>query len=650
MSWAIIASAAGAAISAYSSNQQAKAANKSKTTTTNQTTTQDPYMSGAYGVDLQKILDMQRSLVEKGPNYIGGTGSGAGGGWTPATGEYRSPGQQNAAALLGTAPAADAIRDWRAQRRSDVGDAAREEFDRVDRGSDGGIGGDWNPNANALQSFAAPSGGGGGATRTKRGGVSGTVSASGHFLPDQEPASGWSRADRAEIARRSGGGGAGGGVTGGPTPAPGPNLSTPQGIAEEVARRGLEAGQTPEMDAARRASLAVLGGAGTGQGDGSGTGFGGYNPISDRLAQRLEGDAQGYDTADLLRRFMDSNSFGGGPNGGSGGGGGSTGGQGYVSRQQYDQWTNGGSNPNNNGGGIGDATGTGTFGTQVNKIFSDTGNAADLQTLIDAMSADAERGHFATIRDLDSAAQGGGRFGGGTYRADRTEAQRGLDQEIIRGSAATRLNNADQIRAAKLQALGLVNQRDLGALGARTSENIANSSSAAARAGAADQISLARRGQDLDALGMLLGNEHAGNAELSGLGRQLSSDRLNTMGQVIPGLEGVGLSGLDRSLGGAGVMTDLQGIKANRDVGMAGVRMQGNALNQQAQIYNASAAQNQLFDYLKTIQGIGGMGGTSHTYGQNVQPGLGVSVGGATVGGAAAGAAQGYGLYLQGRG
>jgi len=567
MSWvAIGVTVAGAAVSAYSSNQQAKAANKPKTGTTNQTTTQTPYLSGQIRPDLDAILNMQRGIVAQGPAYIGGPGTmPAYGAAIPSAG-VAAPTPHGPAAAAPAMTDDEARRAWRQQRRS------------------------------------------GGA-------VTGNASRA---------------------------------VTGDPTHAPGPNLSTPQGIAEEVARRGLQAGQTPEMDAARRASLAVLGGAGTGQGDGTGTGFGGYNPISDRLTQRLENDARGYDATDLLHRFLDQQSFAGGPNGG-GGGGGAGGGGGTVSRQQYNQWTNGGSNPNNNGGGIGDATGTGTFGTQVNKIFSDTGNQADLQAVIDAMSADAERGHYATIRDLDSAAQGGGRFGGGSYRADRTEAQRSLDQELIRGSAATRLTNADQIRAARLQALGLVNARDLGALDARTSENIAASNAASSRAGAADQLSLARRGQDLDALGMLLGNQNAGNAELAGLGRQLSSDRMNTMGQVIPGLEGVGLSGLDRALGGAGAINDANQIKASRDVGMAGVRMQGNALNQQAQVYNASAQQNQLMDYLRTIQGIGGMGGESYTYGQNVQPGLGVSVGGATVGGAAAGAATGYGLYLQGR-
>lgn len=615
MAWA--GALAGAALSAYSARQQANAANQSRSGSTNQTTEQDPYLSGYYQTDIQRILDMQRSLVERGPNYIGGPGSGyqPGGGWPTASNDYRTDAQRRAQNFggAGTSEAADAIREWRNQRNSDM--------NRTGDSSGGPLQADSAPAAGEGSRSSAP-------TPARRGGVSGTV-VNGHFLPDREPAGGWSRADRAEIARRNSGG-----VTGGPTPGGGGSANnsprTAEEIFREVARRGLDAGNSPEMDAARRFSTQVLGGAGTGEQ----TGFEGYNPINDALARRLQGDPR--DTQDLLRRFMDSGSFGGGPDGGGSGGGGG-GGNGYVSRAQYNQWTSGGSNPNN-GGGIGDATGTGTFGTQVNRIFDDQGNQADLQTLIDQMTADAERGHYATLRDLDSQAQGAGRYGGDSYRYDRTEAQRGLDQEIIRGTAQTRLANADQIRQARLAALGLVNNRDIAALDARTQADIAASNAASSRASNADSLALGRRGQDLQALGMLLDNEHFGDTTLSGLGDRLSTDRLTAAGQIIPGLEGVGLSGLGAANNAGQGMTTLRGISSAASTARAG-------LNQQAQIYNANAAQQQLNDYLRTLQGIGGMGGTSHTFGTNVVPGAGISVGGATAAGAAAGASQGLGWY-----
>jgi hypothetical protein len=457
---------------------------------------------------------------------------------------------------------------------------------------------------------------------------------------------------------------------GGTTPAPGagapstpagPNLTTPQGIFSEVARRGLDAGNTSTQAQARGVMGNIFGDA-AGPGSAAGgerTGFEGYNPILDRYAGTLEGDVGDRVGRDLILGFLNENGRGGGN--GSGGGGGAGGGTSSGASRAGGSYIVPYTRPQvpGTGGGAGvpdTMVPDSYFGTQTRKIFDEQANDAELAALIDSMNADTERGMFRDLAQLDATAAGSGRFGGSTWAALNRDAREEAAQEMTKTAAGVRVGDREARRQALLNALGQVNTRDLSLLNANVQregiaagERSAGASAAAAAAGNADQIALARRGQDLSAIGELLGNERYSLGQLGQVGSQLSGDRLAALGMV-PGLEGIGLSGLQTALGAGGGLTDLRGqdIQARIAGQQAGIARQG--LNQQLGIFNASQGQSLVNDYLRTVMGIGGMGGTSHTTGTNVQPGLGVSPTGAAAMGALGGAATGAGIYATYRG
>lgn len=629
--WVGLGTAAAGAISA---NQQAKAANKKKTTWTDQTTTQDPYRSDLYGPDIEAVLNYQRGLVQQG---------------TPQLDKH---GNITYAPLpVGSAPASG-----------------------IPAATTPGPGG-----GGKLTSVNSPSKGGG-KGKGKGNGSGGKNKITGQ--PVQSPA---------------------------PT---GPNLSTPQGIFTEVAKRGLDAGNTQTQTGARNLMSNIWGAAGTPGGStqaGAGaerTGFEGYNPILDRQAQRLESGADNRVGRNLILDFLNENKRGGGAaptdsrSAYNFGGGGSTAHQqpssapapqvsparatrGLVNQEWMARNNpqpvpdDAASAPDPNGmqalpsqsgppggaplygrpAGPNDVPDTlavqSFFGDETRKMMDEQANEAELQALIDAMAQDVQRGTFRERAALDAAASGSGRFGGSTWAAQNRDLSEEAAQELLKSSSAIRVGDRDARRNARLAALAGVNQRDLGLLGAnvqregiaageRASANAAASSAAAQEA----QMALAQRGQDLAAISDLLGYEQFEMGQLGDIGGQLSGDRLNSLGMV-PGLEGIGLAGLDAALGAGGGMVDMRGQDVQRGIAnqQAGIARQG--MNQQMGMWNAGQQQNAVNNYLGTLMNIGQMGGTSRTQGQNVQPGLGVSPGAAALQGGVGGFLAGYGAYNQ---
>lgn len=538
---ATIAGLAVAAYGAYAGSQQAKAANKPKKGYTDQTTTQTPfgneYFSDPNGGDINNLLTRQRALIEQGPAYVGGKGSGAPGGGG------------------GARPAPPAGQRY-----------------------------------NAAGKLVTP---------------------------------------------KNGGGATGGG--GGAAAPAGTNFNDPNSISAAVARAGLNAGNDPTTRAAQGGVQNILSGQG---GADSGTGYQGYNPINDQLAQRLQGEDYGAD--DMIRNFITgggNGSQGGGydpyaPGGGGGGGGGYYGTS--ASSVAHDrQMVSGGGPPDTMASG-------GYFQEQVRHLMDQGVDNASIQAIIDAQTADITRGTQANLWGLDAQAQGTGRLGGDAWRGLANDQVRGAAGEIGRYSASTRLGARAQQQALQENLLGQVNSRDIAAMNDQTQRYGIDSASSSARAGSADSAALARRAQDLNAMGMLLQNNQFNTNQLSGLGTQLSNDQLTAIGQA-PGLAGIANAGLGQANNAAGNQVALRSAQIQGGTARA-------ALNQQAQMYNASAQQNQLNDYLRMITGIGSMGGTSHTEGTNVVAGAGYNPTAAAVtGGIGAGLAA-YGAYQQGRG
>lgn len=618
MAW--IAPIAGAVIGAVASKQGADAANKPKNSSTNQTTTQNPWLSGVITPDIGQVLDYQRGMIQRGAPQVDAHGN-----ITYA----RLP--------TGDEPVPQSTQNFGNPnyRPPIVGSGGQ--------GGGGGSAGGGN-NGGGLPTKAGTGGGGGTWTNAK--GQVVTLGAGRKVVP----ASG------------------GGGTSGGPAPGPGtPAYNDPNSILSEVARRGFAAGGTGTITGARNAMANIWGDAGQIGGSAAGgeqTGFGRYNPVLDRLTGTLEQDVADRNGRDLLLGFLGEDGRGGGGAGGAGGGSGNGGydpyaGGGYSGGGGGGTWTGAGwtqqqpQSPASYGGVPDTMAPESYFGTQTRRMFDDPTNDADLQTVIDSMNADAQRGMYADMAQLDAASQGSGRLGGDTWKAMAGDTRRTAQESMLANSANVRLTDRQQRTQAKLAALGLIDQRDLGLLGANvqrdgyaSNERISAGNNAASAAGSADQLALARRGQDLSAIGSLMDNERYSLGQLGQVGGQLSQDRLSSLGMV-PGLEGVGLSGLNAALGAGGQYVDMRGQDTALKQTQIGAGTQRAAMAQQLGLWNAGSQQNAVNSYLQTLMGIGGMGGTSHTEGTNVVPGMGVSSTGAALQGALGGAAAGYGIYQQ---
>lgn len=645
-SWVAVAIGGGAVIGAAGSYLSAKESNKPKKGYTDQTTTQTPYKDDLYGPDIEAVLGYQRGLVQQG---------------TPQLDKHG------------------------------------------------------NITYTQLPTGSRP----GAASTPGPGPVPGPTSGGGKLTSVNSPSS--ASKNRRGKAARAGGAGANNPAAGNPGSGvtAGPNLNTPQGIFSEVARRGLEAGNTETVGGARNLMSNIWGAAGTPGGStqaGAGaerTGFEGYNPILDRQAQRLESGADNRVGRNLLLNFLGENKRSGGAtptdsraalnfgaNPGSGGsvsyqpqsqqaaepgvspskarrgmlnqewaarnmpapepeaGDGDPPAQASTSMQQFQQQQSGPvygrpAGPND----VPDTMAVQSFfGDETRKMMDEQANEAELEALIREMNADVEKGMFRDLAALDASAAGAGRFGGSTWAALNRDAREEALQEMTKTAAGVRIGDRNARRDARLAALQGVNQRDLGQLGANVSregiaanERSAANAAAAAGAGQEAQMQLAMRGQDLAAISDLLGYEQFEMGQLGNIGGQLSGDRLGSLGMV-PGLEGIGLSGLNASLGAGGGMVDMRGQDVQQRIAsqQAGIARQG--LNQQLGMFNAGQGQGLVNNYLGTLMNIGQMGGTSRTQGTNVVPGLGVSPTGAALTGAAGGAATGAGLYNMYRG
>lgn len=565
---------------AASSYMSAKQANKGSKSWTDQVTQQTPYGAEILGNDLDAVLNRQRELFNNGPNFIQGGQPGHYG-----TGNYASQFESSAPGPL----------EW-------------------------GFGPHPPPPTN--------SGGGGGDTGGN---------------PAARQGSRAARQAAAQAPGRHGGGsttGGGGGGRGG-----GRGNNDIQGMAHEIYQQGIDADNTPTMNQSRNTLANIMGAAGTAGGSagaGERTGFEGYNPILDRLARNYEDEPQNAD--DMLRNFLsgDYSRAGGGGGGSSTGGGGRGGGYGPPAYMQQMHDTG------RSGSGAGMVPDTmarqSYFGDQVRRLMDEKTNEADIQTLIDQQNADLNRGMAGQLWDLDAQSQGTGRFGGDMWKGLSNDTRRATAQEMLRGAAGTRLSEQEARRQLYENLLGQVNTRDISAMQDATNRYQADQSAAAASAGAGASADAARRGQDLQALSLLMQNQQYNQGQLGDIGARLSTDRLGAVG-LTPDLEGVNLGGLGAANSSVGNLVGLRGAQiaagtqrgiANGQLGLAYDQM-----NQQAQMFNAQAAQNQVNDYLNMIRGIGGMGGMSHTYGQNVQPGLGVNPYAA----AAAGGAAAYANY-----
>lgn len=578
---------ATAALGAYSSNQQAKAGNKGGSSWTDQQSTQDPYMAQRLNPGINAVLDRQAQTFDMIPQ-IDRNGNVT----------YMDP----------------------RTGKSDV--PLRQDY------TQGGTV-NWNQ---------------GGGTRSADPGQR-TLSGQAPTPPagmTAKQAKQW-KAEQERLAatgkgkkKGAGAGAAGGGGANGPA-------TTPQGMFQDIYAQGMK-GPSATVQAGDRSIQNILGGSSQAGGGTERTGFEGYNPILDFQANQLMGEnATG---SNLLAQFLGAE---GGRYGGDGGGGsGGRGGRGSSSG--YTRGANGALQGGPASGGVPDTMqGSGWFQDHTNEMWGE-GPDPELQTLIDAYAADAQRAGYRTQAGAQAAAAGAGRLGGGAYNASMRQVAEDTTRDIGTQSAQIRVGDRQKRQDIRQNLLGMVNQRDLGAMNDATQrEGIASSERASGASSAAASES-ARRGQDLQGILGMMSYDTDQRRLLSGIGSELSGNRVSALG-LIPGQEDARYAGIDRALGAAGAYGSYDASKHNANVAANAQRSIANQqMGMQAGMFNAQQQQGSIDNYLRTLGMVGGMGGSSHTWGQNAVPGAGVSVGGATAAGALGGALAGWGAYNQYKG
>lgn len=434
--------------------------------------------------------------------------------------------------------------------------------------------------------------------------------------------------------------------------------TTPQAIFSATAQKGMNAGNDATTAAAQAANQRMSSGGADAAATG-GSGFEKYNPILDRLDKATEGqDNAGGQAA--LSKFLSQAGYGPDGAGTGAGGTGPVGPNGQPLNTGGGSFTAGGGYQSGGGAaGIPDtAAQPGEFTNYIKGLLSQTVDSKDIQGVVDASSADAMTAYWNAARQQDAAAQGGGRFGGGSYNADLTAGQAALGRTIAGVSAGTRLTAADQLRSAQLTGASQLNNRDIAAANDATNRYGISASAQSSGAATAAQAAATYRAQNLAAIQSMLGHNEYSTTQLQGLGAQSSKDQTDSIGAA-PGLAGISLAGVNAAnAAGEGIVNQNQ-VDAQRAVGMGQVsvgRANVNLGQQQLGLardqyqtgideYNAQAPANAMNEYMRTILGIYGSGGTSTTQGTNVVPGLGLSPTGSAIAGGVGTGLAAYGAY-----
>jgi hypothetical protein len=283
--------------------------------------------------------------------------------------------------------------------------------------------------------------------------------------------------------------------------------------------------------------------------------------------------------------------------------------------------------------------GSGTFQTYLRQMMDEGANEEEIAGVLDSMRGDRERELYSSIADVQAAAAGAGRSGGDWEAARESDARGQMLNKFGQLSAQLRYGDLEARRQAKVELLGLLNNRDIAAMMDATNRAGISASAGSAAAANATAEKLGLRAQDLQAIMGVMEGSQFGLDQLLRMGGQLSSDRMGSLG-MIPAFEGLGLAGQQNALGAARGLADI-------DAREAAARARAGSNRQNAALMQSEAQQRMLNDYLRTVLGIGGMGGTSTTQGTNVVPGAGVSVGGATAAGLVGGGIAGAGVFSE---
>lgn len=277
----------------------------------------------------------------------------------------------------------------------------------------------------------------------------------------------------------------------------------------------------------------------------------------------------------------------------------------------------GGLNP----GGIPDSTaGEGVWSENINDFLDDSAldpeNDPTLQPMIDAIQRESEESYWASMQDLNAQLEGAGQFGSGLYQAMMTGRNEEYN-EALQGTLATQYQAARQAALQhKMEALNMINQRDIASAQIAAQESAAAGAASAQADAIAAQMQMHNQEMQLQGIGMMM------QGSQFGLGLQGDMASLMQQGQLGALSAGAGYGQL--GMMGYGAATNFGGLGLQALGGIGSLnesRYNTQLLNQQfnqnmawqQQQYNDQAP----FNYLNGL--INSMRGLSDLSGANVQ-------------------------------
>lgn len=360
----------------------------------------------------------------------------------------------------------------------------------------------------------------------------------------------------------------------------------------------------------------------------------GRNPFMQNVYDQTAGHGQ-QEGLDYLRSFLGGSPSNGPNTGGATSSGGSSGGNEVVFKQRtgtadsktgkYSSNGSSGSSRTSSGSrNIPDSTvGSGFFSKNINNLFDparlDPANDPTIRPMVDAFQNEAQESYYAGLTDLVNSAEAGGRFGSGMYSAQRSQAQDEYNEASQQSMAAIYQHARDQAIANQMDALGLVNTRDISEGQIAAQRDASRSAASSAAAGIRAQQDMHNQEMQLQGIQSMLQSGQYDLGLQGQMGSLMSQNQLGAM-QAGLGYGQLGMSGFDAQQGFGNL-----GLQANQGIGAIG-QYQDQSFQQQQQAaaanrlrqqqmqfqrdqYNDQAPFNMIDRLTRSMQGLNTMGG-----------------------------------------
>lgn len=206
-----------------------------------------------------------------------------------------------------------------------------------------------------------------------------------------------------------------------------------------------------------------------------------------------------------------------------------------------------------NPGGIPDSTvGEGVFSREINDVLDDArldpANDPTMQPMIDALQREAQQSYDQSRQNLVSQIEGAGQFGSSAYVAMMQGANEQYN-EAIQGTLAQQYQSARQTALQhQMEALNLVNQRDIASAQISAQEAAAGAAAGAQADAIRAQTEMHNQEMQLQGIGMMMNGAQFGlglQGEMAGL---MQNGQLGA-GQLALGLNNQGMQGYQLAQG-----------------------------------------------------------------------------------------------------